>query len=223
MERDIRSSCQAIAADYDNWCEKEKTACLTRHHVATGSVAAQIVAKIAIPAAAVPLAASTGVSYITSLSSIEQFEQTVALGEAKAAAGEYGATLNLFSQARDGYHASFRRGHYVEVADAAIATATTDAAAQCDRHIAAGHLVAAHTLLVSLPRAAIVRDATAQAGVKAAEKKLATATRGGVEHLIDGIAQGGGHLDGKGKALLADLLTLRPHDYWLNFIKSKEQ
>ena len=53
---------------------------------------------------------------MTSSSAIEQFEHTIALGEQQATAGEYGKALQLFSDAKSNYTASFRTGHYQGVA-----------------------------------------------------------------------------------------------------------
>lgn len=108
VEDDIKLNYYNMGNTYDNWCEKEKNKYLAKYHIDNKNVALQLSAKIGIPAAIFIGASGTGISYITSSSAIEQFEHTIALGEQQATAGEYGKAIQLFSDAKNNYTASFR-------------------------------------------------------------------------------------------------------------------
>lgn len=116
VEDDIKPNYYNMGKTYDDWCKKEKNKYLAKYHIDNKSVALQLFAKIGIPAAVVIGASGTGISYMTSSSAIEQFEHTIALGEQQASAGEYGKAIQLFSDAKNNYIASFRPGHYHEIA-----------------------------------------------------------------------------------------------------------
>lgn len=208
---------------YDNWCKKEKNKYLAKYHIDNKSVALQLFAKIGIPAAVVIGASGTGISYMTSSSAIEQFEHTIALGEQQAAAGEYGKAIQLFSNAKNNYTASFRPGHYQEIAVEHTSATVNDVTQSCVKMVEEGRLIDANTLLLSLPHKVISENEQLSEQYNAAKSALDKAINDGLDNLISDIASNHGKLSDTSKQKLNELLKINPNDYWLNFIKNKER
>ena len=223
VEDDIKLTYYNMGRTYDDWCEKEKNDYLAKHRVDNKNVALQLIAKIGIPAAVVIGASATGVSYMTSASAIEQFEHTITLGEQKATAGEYGKALQLFSEAKNNYTASFRTGHYQDIADEHISASVNDATQSSAKMVEEGKLMDASTLLSSLPQGIISENQQYSEQYNSAKSTLEKAVNDGLDNLIQDISSNHGKLSGTSKQKLNELLKINPNDYWLNFIKNKEK
>lgn len=223
VEDDIKLNYYNMGKTYDNWCKKEKNKYLAKYHIDNKSVALQLFAKIGIPAAVVIGASGTGISYMTSSSAIEQFEHTIALGEQQAAAGEYGKAIQLFSNAKNNYTASFRPGHYQEIAVEHINATVNDVTQSCVKMVEEGRLIDANTLLLSLPHKVISENEQLSEQYNAAKSALDKAINDGLDNLISDIASNHGKLSDTSKQKLNELLKINPNDYWLNFIKNKER
>lgn len=208
---------------YDDWCETEKTKVLKKYSVTSSNLAKQIALKIGIPAAVILGAVGTGTSYITSTDDIKQFEHTIEQGEQSASSGHYSQALQLFDTAKKNYHGSFRAGHYENVADEHIAGSVDAAMLSFNELIEQGKLLEANNLLQSLPYNLLSEDVQNVEKIRNAKAKLTTAMDDGFNRLISNISQNGGHLNAEGKKLLKELLSVTPDDYWLKFIKNKEQ
>lgn len=223
IEDDIKLNYYNMGIAYDDWCEKEKNNYLAKYHVESKSIALQLFAKIGIPAAVVLGASGTGISYMTSANAIEQFEHTISLGEQQATAGEYGKALQLFSDAKSNYTASFRTGHYQDIADEHISSSVNDATQLSVKMIEEGKLMDASTLLSSLPQKVISENQQFSEQYNSAKSTLDKAINEGLDNLISDISSNHGKLSGTAKQKLVELLKINPNDYWLNFIKNKEK
>lgn len=223
VEEDIKSAYYNIGVAYDDWCEKTKNDYLAKHHVETSNVVVQVIGKIGIPAAMLVGASATGVSYTTSSDAIQRFEQTISLGEQKEAADQYGDAINLFNDARLQYDGSFRSGHYQSIANEHIVASVDKAVADCQKLIEQGKLKDASNILNSLPTKVITENAENVDKVNAARTMLDKVISEGLDNLISNISTNKGHLDATAKSQLNELLAINPNDYWLNFIKNKEQ
>lgn len=208
---------------YDNWCEKEKNKYLAKYCVDRKSIALQLLAKIGIPAAVIFGAAGTGISYMTSTSAIDQFEHTISLGEQQAKVGEYRKALQLFSEAKKNYTASFRTSHYQDIADEHISMSINDATQSCVKMVKEGKLMNASTLLLSLPQNIISETQQYSEQYNSAKSTLDKAINNGLDHLILDISNNHGKLSPTSKQKLHELLKVSPNNYWLNFIKNKEK
>ncbi len=223
VEEDIKLNYYNMGKAYDNWCENEKNDYLAKHRVDSKSIALQYFTKIGIPAAVVLGAVGTGISYMTSASGIEQFEHTISLGEQQAAIGEYGKALQLFSDARNNYTASFRTGHYQDIANEHISASVNDATQASIKMVEESKLVDASTLLSSLPQKVISEDQQYSEQYNTAKSTLDKAINEGLDNLISDISSTHGKLNGASRQKLNELLKINPNDYWLNFIKNKEK
>ena len=143
--------------------------------------------KIGIPAAVVLGASGTGISYMTSANAIEQFEHTISLGEQQATVGEYGKALQLFSDAKSNYTASFRTGHYQDIADEHISSSVNDATQLSVKMIEEGKLMDASILLSSLPQKVISENQQFSEQYNSAKSTLDKAINEGLDNLISDI------------------------------------
>lgn len=223
VEDDIKLNYYNMSKPYDDWCEKEKNDYLAKYRVDSKSVALQLFAKIGIPAAVVVGASGTGISYMSSASAIEQFEHTISLGEQQATAGEYGKALQLFSDAKNNYTASFRTGHYQDIADEHISASVNEATQSSVKMVEGGKLMGASTLLSSLPQKIIAENQQYSEQYNSAKSTLDKAINDGLDNLISDISRNHGKLNAISKQKLNELLKINPNDYWLNFIKNKEK
>lgn len=223
VEDDIKLNYYNMSKPYDDWCEKEKNDYLAKYRVDNKSVALQLFAKIGIPAAVVVGASGTGISYMSSASAIEQFEHTISLGEQQATAGEYGKALQLFSDAKNNYTASFRTGHYQDIADEHISASVNEATQSSVKMVEGGKLMGASTLLSSLPQKIIAENQQYSEQYNSAKSALNKAINDGLDNLISDISSNHGKLNAISKQKLNELLKINPNDYWLNFIKNKEK
>lgn len=223
VEDDIKLNYYNMGNTYDNWCEKEKNKYLAKYHIDNKSVALQLSAKIGIPAAIFIGASGTGISYMTSSSAIEQFEHTIALGEQQATAGEYGKAIQLFSDAKNNYTASFRPRHYQGIAVEHIKEIVNNVTQSSVKMVEEGRLIDANTLLSSLPQEVISKNKQLSEQYNSAKSALDKAINDGLDNLISDIASNHGKLSDTSKQKLNELLKINPNDYWLNFIKNKEK
>lgn len=223
VEDDIKLNYYNMGNTYDNWCEKEKNKYLAKYHIDNKSVALQLSAKIGIPAAIFIGASGTGISYMTSSSAIEQFEHTIALGEQQATAGEYGKAIQLFSDAKNNYTASFRPIHYQGIAVEHIKKIVNNVTQSSVKMVEEGRLIDANTLLSSLPQEVISENKQLSEQYNSAKSALDKAINDGLDNLISDIASNHGKLSDTSKQKLNELLKINPNDYWLNFIKNKEK
>lgn len=223
VEDDIKLNYYNMGNTYDNWCEKEKNKYLAKYHIDNKSVALQLSAKIGIPAAIFIGASGTGISYMTSSSAIEQFEHTIALGEQQATAGEYEKAIQLFSDAKNNYTASFRPIHYQGIAVEHIKKIVNNVTQSSVKMVEEGRLIDANTLLSSLPQEVISENKQLSEQYNSAKSALDKAINDGLDNLISDIASNHGKLSDTSKQKLNELLKINPNDYWLNFIKNKEK
>ncbi len=223
IETDIMQAYYNKGELYDDWCKKAITKQLVKHKVDSSSIALQLFGKIGVPAALFLGASGTGISYMTSSDSIEQFENKIQQGEQIASKGNYGKALQLFSEAGNSYNASFRPSHYQNIAEEHINANLDKVMAECTSLIEQNKFVAARELLKSVPQKIVARNNANVEKVKTVQNSLNTAIEDGLENLIANISQNKGHLDAKSKKLLNELLAVTPNDYWLNFIKNKEK
>lgn len=223
VEDDIKLNYYNMGNTYDNWCEKEKNKYLAKYHIDNKNVALQLSAKIGIPAAIFIGASGTGISYMTSSSAIEQFEHTIALGEQQATAGEYGKAIQLFSDAKNNYTASFRPSHYQGIAVEHIKKIVNNVTQSSVKMVEEGRLIDANTLLSSLPQEVISKNKQLSEQYNSAKSALDKAINDGLDNLISDIASNHGKLSDTSKQKLNELLKINPNDYWLNFIKNKEK
>lgn len=223
IEADIIQAYYNKGEQYDDWCKKVMAKQLAKHKVDSSSVALQLFGKIGIPAALFFGASGTGISYMTSSDSIEQFEAKIQQGEQIASQGNYGKALQLFSEAKNGYNASFLPSHYQSIAEEHINANVDKVVEECTSLMGQKKLVAASALLKSLPQKVVAENNVNIEKVKTAQNLLDTEIADGLENLITNISQNKGHLDAESQKLLDELLTINSNDYWLNFIKNREK
>lgn len=222
IESDINIAYDNQGKQYDDWCEKELAKALAKYEVDSSNIVKQFALKIGIPAAIFIGIAGTSTSYLTSASDISLFEQTIRQGEQSASSGNYGKALQLFDNAKNNYQGPFRSGHYEDIANEHITSSIDAAATSINTLIGQGKLIKASSILSSLPMKVVAENENNVGKINEAKVNLTKAIDEGLNNLISNISQNNGHLDTKGKEQLKELLSINPNDYWLNFIKNKE-
>lgn len=223
LEEDIKVAYYNLNKQYDDWCNKEKTKSLIFSKVETSKVLTQIITKICIPSILIIVIAFTTTSYVNSSEAIANFEDAILMGDKSIAEGKYDKALLYYKEAQDKYDGSFRSGHYSSIAANHIDEGISKAVDEVSRLIEDGQLNAAKILINSLPSNIVDQKEVNHTKIKNIQSTLDSAISEGLENIISSISNNGGKLDPKGKMYLEELLKLKPNDYWLNFIKSKEK
>lgn len=223
IEESIKLAYYNMNTPYNGWCQKEMASYLAKYKVESSSIALQLLGKIGVPAAIFLGASGTGVSYMSSSNAIDQFEKTIKLGEQSATNGDYSKALQLFSDAKNGYDASFRPSHYQNIADEHISTNIDKVSTECTTLIEQGKFVVASTLLNALPQNIVAENELNAEKVNTVKIALHAAIEQGLDKLVSNISQNKGHLDATAKERLDEMLQINPNSYWLNFVKNKEK
>lgn len=237
VEAKIAAVQQALGDADTGWCrnrraektelfKKQKADAVEQHRKARAAAARKAFrqkAYVVISAAALVFVVCLGINYFKSTKAINQFEQTIVHGEQSASAGNYGKALRLFVDAKKNYDGSLRPEHYASVANKHIASAVAAATAKSKALAKRGELRAATALLASLPQDVLANNKAVARKVGEAKAAIGRAAKEGFDSLVANISQNGGHLDERGRKQLRELLAVDPDDYWLNFIKQREQ
>ncbi len=223
IEENIKCTYYNMSMTYDNWCEVEKSKALSKYAITSTNLLVQVFTKIGIPAAIIIGSGTAGTSYLTSLNAIEQFENTIQLGEQKVSDGQYGAALQLFNHAKISYDGSFRNSHYSDIADKHVTANIDKAVKSCTEMIQEKELLSANNLISSLPQDVIEENASNAGKIKTLHILLESAVNEGLDVLISNISANNGHLDANTREYLNELIAISPNDYWLNFIRNKEK
>lgn len=205
-----------------DWCSQEKAKVLQAHHKDTSSLKRKTYIKFAAIATILLIGVADVVSYVSSLGDIEAFNQTVQKGDAFMSSGLYDQALESYSEAYTSYDA-FNSSSYKEdaiqkmeeVADKLLEKGKTD-----NPSLLQAKQALQSQLQLDLPSSDRTRIQEKLNGVEA---EIVSRVDNGRNTLILNVSANNGKLNDDGKKLLDELLELSPDDYWLKFIKNKEQ
>lgn len=223
IETGIRRAYYNLGQQYDDWCEREKEKYIEKYKVEPKAVVLQLLVKIGMPAAVIIFLLGAGVSYLLSYDSIKKFEESLQTAEQATLQGNYGRALRLVGEAKSDYDATFIPFYYHSVAERRIVSNVDKAVAECTSLLEHKKFFAASTLLKSLPQDIVAENEDNAGKVQAVQASIDTAVENGLNDLIANISQNNGHLDEESMALLGEFLATTPDDYWLNFIKNREE
>ena len=159
---------------------------------------------------------------MSSLGEIEAFNQTVQKGDSFISSGLYDQALASYSEAYTSYNA-FNSSSYKEdafkkmeeVTDKLIEKGKTD-----NPSLFQAKKVLQSQLQLDIPSSGRTR---LQDKLNEVEAEIVSRVDNGRNTLILNVSANNGKLNEDGKKLLNELIELSPDDYWLNFIKNKEQ
>lgn len=222
IEGKIKILSDALKTTDADWCSQEKAKVLQAHHKDTSSLKRKAYTKVATIATTLLIGGAYGTSYVSSLGDIEAFNQTVQKGDSFMSSGLYDQALASYSEAYTSYDA-FNSSSYKEdaiqkmeeVADKLIEKGKTD-----NPSLLQAKQALQSQLQLDLPSSDRTRIQEKLNGVEA---EIVSRVDNGRNTLILNVSANNGKLNEDGKKLLNELLELSPDDYWLKFIKNKEQ
>lgn len=212
-----------VPKKYDDWCEHEKAQFLKKHSVTSADYQKQVLKKIGIPAAILAVISFGSINYISSIDDIEKYEQTMSAGDEKIKQGDYTAAFSLYQQAKNEYDGGWMKSSYENDAQAKIDENIELLISNCEGAIYAKEYGKAHDILEQIPENLIEKGSKESDALSVIKENISKAVDTEMENLIQNISANNGKMDAEGEKLLDNLLKLSPDDYWLNFIKNKQQ
>lgn len=195
----------------------------TTSRVTTPSISKKSLYKIIIPFVTIfVIGLFYSLYYMGSSAEREQFENRVFTGNSFLSSGDYNNALESYKEAYNGYNAmnsdSYKGnalGKIEDLVDKLIKDGETNNKS----------LVQANSALESALQLNLNDNDMERLKNKKEELENTISGRldNGRNALITSLSANNGKLDDSGKQLLENLLELAPDDYWLNFIKNKEQ
>ena len=223
VEDEIIRLCGELELPYDNWCENEQKNLLSQHSVSPTKRRSQILTRIVAPSVIAIAGLWAGGSYVSSKGEIDKFNDSMAKANEQVEQGNYVSAFMTMQDAKDGYDGSFFPGSYEGEANEAIEQTVEKVCVEAENLISSNKYSAAKAMIGNIPENVLAVDNNLQERVQIVKGKLETAVGSAKEKLIENISRNNGKLDEQGKQLLDEALLVSPDDYWLKFIKSKEQ
>lgn len=220
IEKNIIDAYQERGVTYDNWCENEKKKMLDANSVSNNNIAKQAIIKIATPAALLLTGGVMGTSYVGSQEALEKYDKTIAQADAFAEQNDFSNAIELYDAAAH-YDGSFRTGHYQDEAKEKIVSLLERVKFDCDKLIDEKHFAKVATLLSNIPED-VKEEETYKELKSDLYKKLEIQKVSYVDSFVTAISEKS-KLSPDLMTVLDELLVAFPNDYWLNFIKKKEQ
>lgn len=222
VEGKIKLLSDALKTNDAEWCRQEKEKKLKAHYKDTASLKLKAYSMVAVIAAALLLSGAYGTYYIRSLGDIDNFNQSVQKGDSYMSSGLYDQAFVNYAEAYTDYDAinssSYKEEASMkmeEVIDRLIEQGKTD-----NTSLLQAKLSIQNGLQLDLPRE---EKSRLQDKLQQIESEIVSRVDNGCNTLILNITANGGTLNEDGKKLLQELIELSPDNYWLNFIKNKEQ
>ena len=222
VEGKIKLLSDALKTNDADWCIQEKEKVLQAHYKDTSSLKRKAYTKVAAVATTLLIGGAYGTSYVSSLGDIDAFNQTVQKGDSFMSSGLYDQALVSYSEAYTNYDA-FNSSSYKEdafqkmeeVTDKLIEKGKTD-----NPSLLQAKNALQKQLQLDIPSSERTR---LQEKLNGVETEIDSKVDNGRNTLILNVSANNGKLNEDGKKLLDELLELSPDDYWLKFIKNKEQ
>lgn len=222
VEGKIKLLSDALKINDVDWCIQEKEKVLQAHYKDTSSLKRKAYTKVAAVATTLLIGGAYGTSYVSSLGDINAFNQTVQKGDSFMSSGLYDQALVSYSEAYTNYDA-FNSSSYKEdafqkmeeVTDKLIEKGKTD-----NPSLLQAKNALQKQLQLDIPSPGRTR---LQEKLNGVEAEIVSKVDNGRNTLILNVSANNGKLNEDGKKLLDELLELSPDDYWLKFIKNKEQ
>ena len=220
-EGKIKMLSSALGISENGWCKTEKNNILKKYYKDTAGLTKRNRKAAAIGAAAVIIGLIVFVNYLSSLGDMNRFDDNIQKGDKFFAEGKYCNAIDNYSEAYTNYD-GFNSGSYKENAFSKIESATTKLMDEANSDNKALYMLrqSVDNLLKLNLKTSDKKKITAKSElIKSEIEKRVT---NGHNTLIGSISANNGRLDESSKKLLDELLWLSPDDYWLNFIKNKE-
>ena len=202
----------------DDWCQKEKEAVLKRYSKNTASLKQRVRAASAVAVLLLIIFIVYGSLYISASSDRKTFASHIQKGDALLQKGNYEQAVSHYKNAYTDYNAfrsvSYKRNALDKINNAAdmLTNSGSNAALRQSYKL----LQSSMQLNLSPAERLSVQDK-----IKSLQTEIDSRLDKGRNTLALNISANNGKLNKDGEQLLEDLLKLSPEDYWLNFIKKK--
>jgi hypothetical protein len=222
IEGKIRLLSDALKTNDYEWCKQEKENALLSHQKDTSSIKRKSYGKAIAAAATLLIGGIWGTNYMGSVKDREEFNQTIQQGDAFLSTGSYNQAISSYKDAYTNYDA-FNSSSYKDDAFQKMEE-VTDRLIEEGKNDNTSLLTAYQTIQSELELDLTSSEKEILKNkLESVESDIATRIKNGYNTLALNISANKGKLDDTGKKLLDELLKLSPNDYWLNFIKNKEQ
>lgn len=222
IEQEIDVLYNLLGHKTNNWCSNEKSRILAPHQVSSETRIKQIAYKVVMPSVIGITSLFTGGSYLSSVDSIDQFDNRIQQAASLADKNEYGEAITQCLIAADSYDGIFLPSKYrnegireaeemFEKAQSAVTTSIKDK--QYKNALA---------IIASIPDDFLNRDQKYKDWVAKTKIDMENAVEEDIDALATFIESNDGVLGTYGKMKLEELLAVSPDNYWLNLLKSKE-
>lgn len=222
VEGKIKILSDALKTNDVNWCKAEKEKILKENHIDIYSLRRNFFIKAAIAIVIFVFFGFYVTNYVSSLDDMETYNQLIHKGDVLMSKGLYDKAVSYYKEAYTNYNA-FNSSSYKDEAFKRIDEASTklieDGNTDNVKLLTALNMVQSE---LQLNLNSSERD-IAEARKKIIKTRISEQVENGLNTLILNISANKGELDNEGKKLLNELLILSPQDYWLQFIKNKEQ
>lgn len=221
VEGKIKMLSSSLGINEGNWCKNEKNKVLKQYYVDNSAKKKKIYIAAGIGAVAVIIALIIFINYLSSLGDMQRFEERIQSGDNFVSAGKLSNAIDSYTEAYKEYD-GFKSSTYKQNAFAKISATTDKIIDNADSNNST--LYIALQIVNNLQTLNLEKDEQKIITEKAdiINSEIDKRVSKGHNTLIGNISANSGKLDDNSKKLLNELLLLSPNDYWLNFIKSKE-
>ena len=222
VEGKIRLLCEALNISDKGWCRQEKQKILQAHYKDTSSLKTKAYTAVGAGAFLLVVGAGFGTNYVSSMDDMESFSQSIQEGDNNMASGLYDEAFSSYKAAYTNYNAFNANSYKQEAFDKISVTVDKmiEAGKTDNNSLSCAHNAIQEALLLDISTS---DKMDLQAKLEVVEADITTRIENGTNTLALNISANDGKLNDDGRKLLEELLELSPNDYWLNFIKNKEQ
>lgn len=167
-------------------------------------------------------------SYSSSSDARAQFDKTYALGESALKEQEFFKAMSKFKEAEDGYNASWISWSYKRKAHKAAVNAAlrifAPVAAQIEDELKTGHVIEACVKFKAIPTNLILDGSSEKRyySIKLLlDQKIDSAVEEELKGILSEIYKSGGKLSSSTQKRVDQIYSIKPDNYWLNFIRNK--
>jgi hypothetical protein len=168
------------------------------------------------------------ISYSNSYDARLRFDKTYALGESAMKEQKFFKAMSRFKEAEDGYNASWISWNYKRKAHKAAVNASfrifAPAVAQIEDELKMGHVIEACVKFKAIPTNLILDGSSEKQyySLKSLlDQKIDSAVDEELKGILSDIYKSGGKLSPSTQKRLDQIYSIKPDNYWLNFIRNR--
>lgn len=222
IEQEIDVLYNLLGHKTNNWCSNEKSRILAPHQVSSETRIKQIAYKVVMPSVIGITSLFTGGSYLSSIDSIDQFDNRIQQAASLADKNEYGEAITQCLTAADSYDGIFLPSKYRNEGIREAEEMFEKAQSAVTTSIKEKQYKNALAIIASIPDDFLNRDQKYKDWVAKTKIDMENAVEEDIDALASFIESNDGVLGTYGKMKLEELLAVSPDNYWLNLLKSKE-